>query len=68
MGKPVRWMGDSCRRAVGGNIREEPIIKGLKKPSQQIQLASALNEESESTVMFAELTKMIHVEAHMSNV
>lgn len=49
MSRSVWWMGNSCRRAVGGKIREEPIVKSLKKRGKLIQLASVLNGEPEPT-------------------
>lgn len=68
MGRSVWWMEDSCRKAVGGKIREKSIIKDLKNQGKLVKLASVLNGEPEPTITFVGLTKRLHAEAHISNI
>lgn len=58
-------MEDSCRRAMGGKIREKPIVKGLKNLGKLIQLASVFIGAPEPTRTFVGLTKRLHMETHI---
>ena len=52
---------DSCRKAVEGKFREEPIVKGLKKGFfnlRLIQLDSVSNEIPKPTLAVVGLTKV----------